>query len=173
MGKKRTKGKSVNYDELKQKRTISVTPTAWRRLKALAVGQGISVSEQIEIIARSLMIGLEKELQGFSGTSEYHTHVNIFLTDGAKFLAEKAECYWLFNIIASYQPRIVRILEEKDLRNFQIWTLAKKENDGAIVKCEWDTDQLIVQQAIEYADFPLQSIKIYVVDSVAMLPGEY
>jgi hypothetical protein len=41
------------YDELKTKRTVNLTDTAWGLLKDRATQKGISISEHIEIWARS------------------------------------------------------------------------------------------------------------------------
>jgi len=64
------------------------------------------------------------QLNGFSGTESYHRFSvlfpNLVLTDGVKFLAENASCYWWLDIIGSYQS-----LAQKDesLRRMQFWSL--------------------------------------------------
>lgn len=40
------------YDEVKEKRTISITPSSWAWLKEQAKAQGISPSELIERLVR-------------------------------------------------------------------------------------------------------------------------
>jgi hypothetical protein len=55
MGIKRTLNNPVFYEELKKPHGISLTPTAWGKIKALATSQGISASEVIERWARKLL----------------------------------------------------------------------------------------------------------------------
>ena len=47
------KGVPVHHDELKAKRTINLTDTAWAKVKAMALEQDISASEVIERWARA------------------------------------------------------------------------------------------------------------------------
>ncbi len=129
------------------------------------------------------------ELSQFTGTGGYHRNWTGFLyTDGIEHLAEKAECYWLIDAIASYQHKLKR---DPDLARFQLWILsvAKEgereypfieiENDdmGCVLTCWRDTPKEGVKppviQQFEYTDFPLPEIKLYVVDNVLLLPSEY
>ena len=119
---------------------------------------------------------LSASLAGFTGTEGYlRVHPGLVLTDGAAFLAKNAGCYWLFDIIWSYLPQCRK---DKMLREMQFWKLAKVAGTNkAVVTCERDTDNVAFKQEIEYTDFPLDSIKLYVQWSgeffVAMLPSEY
>jgi hypothetical protein len=94
-------------------------------------------------------------------------------TAGVIQLAETAGCYWLLDIIASYQ-----YLRKLD-KTFQVWTLevfneetAKKEKCAAVVKGLNDKE-LIVKQKIPFTDFPLEKLKLYLMDGVILLPSEY
>jgi hypothetical protein len=51
---KRMKGVPVHHDELKTKRTINLTDTAWSILKTKSIENGLSISEYIETWARGL-----------------------------------------------------------------------------------------------------------------------
>ena len=127
---------------------------------------------------------IEDGLAGFTGTERYHRFSALFrrflLTDGAKWLADNAECYWLFDAIASYQPKC---LKDASLRDMQFWTLTKNAvNGGATLKCERDTgDKHPIVQEFPYTDFPLDEIKIWVEPTeinsgaamVAYLPSEH
>ena len=53
-GQKRLKNIPVIHDELKKKRTINLTDTAWNKIKFTAVAQKTSVSEILEKIIREL-----------------------------------------------------------------------------------------------------------------------
>jgi hypothetical protein len=60
-GKKRTKGVPVFWDELKSKRTLTLTDTAWNQLGTKAEELGVSKSELIEALSRSVIPVLESE----------------------------------------------------------------------------------------------------------------
>lgn len=108
------------------------------------------------------------ELNQFSGTENWYKHwLGILYTDGVKYLAEKANAYWLIDVVASYQKTL------KDVP-FQLWTLTVKEDRSAIIQMREDGDvPPRVEQFIEYSDFPLESIKLYFIDGVLLLPSEY
>ena len=111
------------------------------------------------------------ELNQFYGSANLYKHwLGLKYTDGIQYLAQEANCYWLLDAIASHQTK--NLLSNPKLREFQIWHLQVKENSGLLV-CEWDTNQEVLRQEIEYTDFPLSHIKIYLVERVLMLPNEY
>jgi len=118
---------------------------------------------------------IREELKQFHGTTEYHKHLfpgksPILLTDGCKFVRDECKAYWLFDAILSYQC-------EKVLRgiNFQVWELKQLRKDLSWqLTCREDTGKKpLIIQSIEFSDFPLDSIKIWVIDKVALLPSEY
>ena len=53
-GKKRMKNEPVFYDEVKQRRGVSLTPTAWKKLVALSIDSGLSASEYMERLIREI-----------------------------------------------------------------------------------------------------------------------
>jgi len=118
---------------------------------------------------------IKRNLSEFHGTSEYHKHLfpgksPILLTDGCKYVREVCKAYWLFDAILSYQ-------QDKILKgiNFQIWELTQLRKDLTwLLTCREDTGRKpIISQLIEYSDFPIDNIKIWVIDKVAILPSEY
>ncbi|MEG3907832.1 hypothetical protein QT979_05990 [Microcoleus sp. w2-18bC1] len=126
---------------------------------------------------------LEKDLQHFHGTEQYYKHwLGIHYTDGVKYLAENAECYWLIDAIGSHQPRANRIHR---LTEFQLWFLhvgnahefikPKGDND-AVLTCWEDTPtketQPVIIQQIPFTDFPLKEIKLFLQEKVLLLPSE-
>jgi len=114
---------------------------------------------------------LEAELMNFTGTEEYHPHPmsGLLFTDGVKFLALRAGALWLIDIIGSHQPMCQK---DRMLRDFQLWKLVVAEDKSGVVTCERDTDDLAIKQEIEYTDFPLKEIKLYVENGVLMLISE-
>ena len=118
---------------------------------------------------------LQTELQKFHGTSQYYKHLfpgksPIILTDGCKYVRDDFNAYWLFIAILSYQ-------DDKLLKkvNFQIWELQRLKKDLSwLLTCREDTNKkALISQAIEFSDFPIDYIKIWVIGSVALLPSEY
>lgn len=124
---------------------------------------------------------LAVNLGGFIGTEHYYKHpFGLYFTDGVHYLAEAAGAYWLIDAIGSYLPD----LQGEEL---QVWTLTLDGNGGAVLVCEGADPTTgdaveVVRQEIEYTDFPLDVIKLYLqhgtVDLVnwawiLMLPNEY
>jgi hypothetical protein len=116
---------------------------------------------------------LQAALRHFSGTEQYYkTGFRTRCTDGVYFLAENAQCYWLLDIIDSVAPygdfavAELTVTEEEGRRS------AKVVIDNGHDKQSRDY-KLFHTQAIEYTDFPLDTIKLYVQDGVILLPSEY
>jgi len=129
-------------------------------------------------LPESKVNNLEYELSCFCGTEEYHRWNSIFrrhvLTDGVKYLADQTGAYWLMDLIASYQ------CESRMRRNtFQCWTLkVDLKTQKAVVACDNGNGKILAEQKIEYTDFPLEEIKLYMIDdggqyAVILLPNEY
>lgn len=117
------------------------------------------------------MNDLELQLRQFTGTETYYRHpLGLLFTDGVKFLADSAGAYWLLDVIASYQPQCRK---DAMLAEFQLWTLTVNADRSAVVKCERDADDEAFRQEIEFTDFPLREVKLYVCNGVVMLAGEY
>jgi hypothetical protein len=129
---------------------------------------------------------IRQQLRHFTGTTAYYRfsplYRNFVLTDGTKFVAETCQAFWLFDLIASHQLNpAVRDHPRLQDGALQFWTLAVNDA-SAVAVCEWDTGEEVARQEIEYTDFPLPEIKIYVAESVleggkrvkvALLPSEY
>lgn len=111
---------------------------------------------------------LEDELAQFTGTSQYYRNfTGLLYTDGIKYLADRANCYWLIDLVGSYQPRLGNV-------PFQLWQLKVHDDKSALVTMVEDTGQPVkVRQAIPYTDFPLKDFSFYCVDKVMMLKSEY
>lgn len=117
---------------------------------------------------------LEKsDLNQFTGTSNYYRHWTrrFVYTDGVQYLVDKGEAHWLLDAIASHQTR--QLLSDPMLKEIQFWTLFVHPDGSAVLRCLRDTDDVALTQEIEYTDFPLNSIKLYLTQGVLMLPSEY
>jgi hypothetical protein len=112
------------------------------------------------------------ELSQFTGTNGYHRmYANFYLTDGAKYLAEKAECFWLFDLYWSHIMSIVPSENEFTVLKMTV------QKSSAYVSIEDGNDNVLASQFVEYTDFPLPSITLYCSwfreGWVAMLTSEY
>ena len=108
----------------------------------------------------------ESDLNQFTGTENYYRHWTgggVF-TDGVQYLAEQAGAYWLIDAVFSYRRR----------EPFQVWTLRKNDDNSAVLTMQEDSGEPVkVRQTIPFTDFPLDRIKLYLIDSVLLLPSEY
>jgi hypothetical protein len=152
---------------------------------------------------------LETNLPHFTGTEEYHRlrypwlRRQFLITDGLKFVADKASAYWLLDIIASHFSNqrvasepfqvwrlIVNLDGQGDLGRFEevqddnqaqqairSWLPTSKSGQALIVADDGN-GKLLVQQAIPYTSFPLPEFTFYVTNDefngiVVMLTSEY
>lgn len=116
---------------------------------------------------------LKAGLEQFCGTEQYHrlSPLHSFVcTDGVRFLAENAGCFWLLDLMASMQPRLRM---EEALRDYQFWTVKLDGKGGCDVICERDTGDVAWKRHIGYTDFPLEECMIWVESGVALLPNEH
>ncbi|MEI2579903.1 DUF6876 family protein [Scytonema sp. PRP1] len=117
----------------------------------------------------------EADLSQFTGSETVFKHwLGTFLyTQGIKYLVDTAASGWLIDAIASYQTRTL-LLQHPELKEFQLWQLEVNEDKTATLSCRADSDcNPVVVQNIEFTDFPLQHIKLYLCQKVLMLPSEY
>jgi hypothetical protein len=111
------------------------------------------------------------QLTQFSGTTSYYriSHKHL-LTDGTKYLAEKAECFWMIDAIASH-------LSEIGTDDWFVQVRMTVESNRATMIYEDGNGGEHARQEIPYTDFPLNSITLYSCWDgehwVIMLPSEY
>ncbi len=111
---------------------------------------------------------LEAELAHFHGTTGYYKNfTGLLYTDGVKYLADHAECYWLIDLVGSYQPQL------RDVP-FQVWRIKVKDDDSALVTMVEDTGKPVkIKQEIPFTDFPLSEFEFFCIDKVMLLKSEY
>jgi len=112
---------------------------------------------------------LTSSLSQFYGSDEIYRYKLVpghFFTEGVKFLAENAGAYWLLDLIFSHQldPKVAG-------EEFQVWIL-KVENQKGIAICEDGNDNEVTRQEIEFTDFPLPEIRLWLENKTLMLPSE-
>lgn len=121
-----------------------------------------------------------EQIPHFRGMTQYYAYNFLgnkaYLTDGSHFLVNAAECHWLIDAILSHQVNPV-IRNHPELRVLQFWSLTVKEDESAVLVCEWDKDEVVEMQGIDYTDFPLDYIQLYCGPTaegyVIYLPSEY
>ena len=118
---------------------------------------------------------LEQELRQFTGTEDYTRWSALFrnfvLTDGALYLAENAGAFWLMDAIASH-------LGSYKNEGFVVAHLCMIGSTGKwSLLLEDGNDNTLAEQTIEFSDFPLEEITLYVIQQddlwVILLTSEY
>ena len=115
---------------------------------------------------------LQSALAQFTGTEKYYRiYPQVVLTDGSKYLADEAGCYWLMYLYASHLASV-----DPNIESFTCLKLTKRVLGAEIVVEDGNTHALAKQQ-IEYTDFPFESFMLYAVWAgefwVLMLNSEY
>jgi len=107
------------------------------------------------------------DIKYFTGSENFYKHwLGIIFTDGVKYVAEEAGAYWLIDAIASYY-------KETKQHEFQAWTLKKKANGEWNLRATDGNDNVIANQEIEFSDFPIDEIQLFLCDNTLMLTSEY
>src|ERR1700735_4063614 len=87
------------------------------------------------------------ELRQFTGSEHWYRHGlvrTVVFTDGAKYVADQAGAYWLFETIALAQ----RFEQRVAAAAFQVWTLT------ATLTCDRSNRKTVYRQELEFTDFP-------------------
>jgi len=112
------------------------------------------------------------DLAQFTGTERWYRHSinrSILYTDGAQYVAEHGEAYWLLDEIALIQPYDQNVAAEE----FQVWTLTVRPDKTVTLTCDDGNGNVVFSKEIPYTDFPLDTIKLYFANNVIHLPSEY
>ena len=114
-------------------------------------------------------------LHNFTGSQEWYRHSlnrQVLYTEGVQYLAEHAGAYWLVDEIALAQKYVPTLAKEE----FQAWTL-KVTNNPATLTCEDGNDNALFSKHIEFTDFPMDEVLLYVEGEPAqrtiLLPSEH
>ena len=121
----------------------------------------------------------ESDLAHCTGTEQWYRHWmnrHFLFTDGIKTMADKGEAYWLIDAIFSHQSNPK--LRTERLQYFQLWQLKVNADKTAVLTCRGDSSEpVLVEQKIEFTDFPLDEIKLYAEGDgehlILLLPSEH
>lgn len=110
-------------------------------------------------------------LTEFTGTERYYRiSRRHLLTDGTKYLADQAQCYWMMDAIASH-------LAEIGTADWFVVIKTSVKGAKALMVYEDGNGHEHARQEIPYTDFPLAEITLYAcwdgAHWVIMLPSEY
>ena len=119
---------------------------------------------------------LQEHLQRFCGSEILYT-IPMFktrYTEGVKYLAEAANCYWLVTDVMVIAKRLRskssflviyfnRLSEE----------LQQKQNTEAQITYGDGNGTILYQQDYEFTDLPLDELRLFFVQDTLMLPSEY
>ena len=117
-------------------------------------------------------LGLDSSaLAQFTGTEKhYRISRRHLLTDGTRYLAEKAACFWMMDAVASH-------LSEIGTEDWFVLVRVNVTEGRAVMVYEDGNDHELARQEIPYTDFPLDAITLYACCDtqhwVIMLPSEY
>ena len=109
------------------------------------------------------------ELEQFIGTTRYYTSTfgGLLLTEGIQYLRERLNCYWLVDVVESYQPMPRN-------ETFQVWSIDVRQDRSAVVEMKQDTGlEPLVSQEIGYTDFKLSRYELFCIDGIVLLKSEY
>jgi len=111
------------------------------------------------------------ELRQFSGSEilYYNPLFHKFrYTEGVKYLAENAHCYWLLDMIFGNQYDLNLATHE-----FQTWKIQVTENHKAVINVEDGNNNILKTYNLDFTDFPLDEMTLWFTDRVLLLPSEY
>lgn len=111
------------------------------------------------------------QLGQFTGTGRYYKiSRRHLLTDGTRYLAEQAACFWLMDAIASH-------LSEIGTAEWFVVIKTTVKRTSAVMVYQDGNGKELARQAIPYTDLPLAHIDLYACwDTehwVIMLPSKY
>lgn len=124
---------------------------------------------------------LINNLRQFTGTGTYYKHPlfsKFRYTDGVRYLAINAECYWLLEFIFSHQSNT-------KIKNtpFQVWKLVNEQTQfvnrsrvgehKAVITIEDGNDNVVKTFRLDYTSFPLEEYSLWMIDGVLLLKSEY
>lgn len=111
------------------------------------------------------------DLRQFTGTDQWHRHGlmrNITYTDGVLYVAETAGAHWLIDKVATLQLEPHIRAEE-----WQSWKLVVNENQSALLTCDDGDGNIVHSEKIDWTDFPLDRIELWMEGGVILLPSEH
>lgn len=116
-----------------------------------------------------LVSEIQKTIESFYGSDESYRHGinrNVVFSQGARFVAESCGAYWLIDEIA-----IAQFNHKVKAEEFQVWKLKVAGNKGVLTMGDGNDHTLFVMK-LQFTDFPLPEITLWVENNTIYLPRE-
>ena len=119
------------------------------------------------------MKNLQELLEGlnqFTGEIVWYQpllYPHFLYSKGVRYLATKADCFWLLDFIFSNQ--ILPAIAED---TFQVWTI-EKESDQATITVSDGNENVIEVFTLSNTFFPLKKYTLWCIQGRLILPSEY
>ncbi|MFB9053117.1 DUF6876 family protein [Formosa undariae] len=119
---------------------------------------------------------LEEGLQQFHGSMECFKIplINTRYTEGIQYLAEHGQCHWLITDASIIGKQLMKkaYFITIDFKRLSEADQKQKGYEAEIIYTDGN-DTVLDMQTYRITDFPLQKIRLYFIDNMLMLPGEY
>jgi hypothetical protein len=119
---------------------------------------------------------IKVELQQFIGSETFYKIplIGTRFTDGIKYLADTAECFWLVtdaSVIAK------SLMNKSYFVTVDFKRLSEKEREEkqceALIHYSDGNDKIFETHRYNVTDFPLDELRLFFVENTLMLPSEY
>jgi len=119
---------------------------------------------------------IKERLQFFTGTEMFYQIplLKTRFTDGLKYLAEVAECFWLITD-ASVIAKSLMNRSEFITIDFKRMSEEKQDYTGYEAEIIYSdgNDNILETHRYNATDFPLDELRLFFVNDTLMLPNEY
>ena len=121
---------------------------------------------------------LEQYERSCNGTDKYTMYKQpwamAYLTDGIVLMCETFQCYWLIDVILSYQTKEWKLKHPVAEHPVQYWTIKVAEDSSCEVYMDYIEGIHDIHQKIEFTDFPIKekTIKYSAYDGIICLFAE-
>jgi hypothetical protein len=119
---------------------------------------------------------IKAELQHFNGSETFYKIplIGTRFTDGIKYLADNAECFWLVtdaSVIAK------SLMNKSYFVTVDFKRLSEKEREEsqceALINYSDGNGHIFETHKYHVTDFPLDELRLFFIDGTLMLPSEY
>lgn len=116
----------------------------------------------------------------FTGTENYYAYTlgpirtPFKYTDGVRHVAQSAEAYWLLDVVFSHAMDLLRKHPQRDeLAGLMVARLRVNDDNSAVFTMEDGNENQLIEQKIEYTDFPAKEQVFFLESLVLLLPSEH
>lgn len=119
---------------------------------------------------------IKEQLQYFNGTEMFYSLplLKTRFTDGLKYLANIADCFWLITDTSVIAKSLMNRSEFITI-DFKRLTLEKQDYSGYEAEIIYSdgNDNILETHGYRVTDFPLDELRLFFVNATLMLPSEY